>query len=125
LTEARLNTPLVLVVDDEVLVANMIADQLGDLGYMVAGPVYTLKEGQRVASTAPINGALVDINLGREGLSSSIAGILISRNIPFRFVSGYNEVPDKRFRHVPILTKPFTISSLAQAVEQMLASATC
>ena len=60
MTEARLNTPLVLVVDDEVLVANMIADQLGDLGYMVAGPVYTLKEGQRVASTAPINGALVD-----------------------------------------------------------------
>jgi hypothetical protein len=53
---------VLLVVDDEVLVANMIADQLGDLGYMVAGPVYTLKDGQ--------DGALIDVNLGRGTLSS-------------------------------------------------------
>jgi hypothetical protein len=61
---------VLLVVDDEVLVANMIADQLGDLGYMVAGPVYTLKDGQRLVIDAPIDGALIDVNLGRGTLSS-------------------------------------------------------
>jgi hypothetical protein len=44
-----------LVVDDEVLVAGMIADQLAEFGYTVAGPACTLKDGQLLASGAPID----------------------------------------------------------------------
>jgi DNA-binding response OmpR family regulator len=112
-----------LVVDDEVLLATMMADQLEDLGYLVAGPAYTLKDGLRLASDALIDGALIDVNLGKTGVSSPIADILIARNIPFLFVSGYDEVPVERFRHIPILSKPFSMDSLTAAVGRMLAAA--
>jgi two-component SAPR family response regulator len=112
-----------LVLDDEVLVALMIAEQLGEFGFKVAGPAHTLQDGRRLATDAPIDGALLDINLGKDGLSSPVADILIARKIPFLFVSGYNHAPEERFRQIPFFSKPFTMGKLALAVDQMLAPA--
>ena len=109
-----------LVVEDDILIAGMVADQLGDLGYLVAGPAHSLEDGKRLAIDAPIDGALIDVNLRRGVLSSPIADILIGRRIPFLFVTGYNEVPEDRFRHISLLPKPFTMERLRRAVERML-----
>ena len=110
----------ILVVEDDILIAGMVADQLGDLGYLVAGPAHSLEDGKRLAIDAPIDGALIDVNLRRGVLSSPIADILIGRRIPFLFVTGYNEVPEDRFRHISLLPKPFTMERLRRAVERML-----
>jgi DNA-binding response OmpR family regulator len=114
---------VLLVVDDEVLIADLVADQLGDLGYSVAGPAYTLEDGKRLARDAAIDGALIDVHLGRGGLSTPIAEILKERKIPFLFASGFNDAPDKRFRDIAILTKPFSMDRLNAAVGRMLAPA--
>jgi two-component SAPR family response regulator len=114
------NRKALLVVEDDILIAGMVADQLGELGYLVAGPAHSLQDGKRLAVDAPIDGALIDVNLGRGVLSSPIADILIERKIPFLFVTGYNEVPEDRFRHISLLPKPFTLERLRRAVERML-----
>jgi two-component SAPR family response regulator len=112
-----------LIIEDDMLIAGMVADQLTELGYLVAGPAYSLEDGKRLAIDAPIDGAMIDVNLGRGTLSSPIADILIERKIPFLFVTGYNEVPEVRFRHISVLPKPFTTDHLRRAVEKMLALA--
>jgi two-component SAPR family response regulator len=114
------NRKALLVVEDDILIAGMVADQLGELGYLVAGPAHSLKDGKRLAIDAPIDGALIDVNLGRGTLSSPIADILIDRRVPFLFVTGYNEVPEDRFHHISLLPKPFTMERLRLAVERML-----
>jgi ActR/RegA family two-component response regulator len=96
-----------LVVEDDMLIASMIADQLAELGYIVAGPAYSLEDGKRLAIDAPIDGALIDVKLANDTPSSPIADILIERKIPLLFVTGYNEVPEARFRNISVLPKPF------------------
>jgi two-component SAPR family response regulator len=114
------NRKALLIVEDDILIAGMVADQLGDLGYLVAGPAHSLEDGKRLAIDAPIDGALIDVNLGKGTRSSPIADILIDRRVPFLFVTGYNEVPEDRFRHISLLPKPFTMERLRLAVERML-----
>jgi len=115
------NRKALLVVEDDMLIAGMIADQLAELGYVVAGlNIRWLEDGKRLAIDAPIDGALIDVRLGRGIVSSPIAHILIERKIPFLFVTGYSEVPEDRFRHISLLPKRFTMERLRHAVEQML-----
>jgi DNA-binding response OmpR family regulator len=107
-----------LVVEDDFLIGALLTEQLEELGYVVVGPASSLDEASRLAVDAPINGALLDINLG-VGRSNSIAEILIARKIPILFVSGYRQTPDEKFRAIPILSKPFTLATLKAAVENI------
>jgi hypothetical protein len=50
------NRKAMLVVEDDILIAGMVADQLADLGYLVAGPAHSLEDGKRLAVDAPIDG---------------------------------------------------------------------
>jgi DNA-binding response OmpR family regulator len=109
-----------LIVEDDMLIAGMVAAQLAELGYLVAGPAYSLEDGKRLAIETPIDGALIDVKLGRGTLSGPIADILIKRKILVLFVTGYNEVPEVRFRLISVLPKPFTIEHLRRAIENML-----
>jgi two-component SAPR family response regulator len=113
---------VLLIVEDDILIASMVADQLAELGYVVAGPAYSLEDGKRLANDVSIDGALIDVKLERGALSSPIADILIERKIPFLFVTGYNEVPDVRFRNISVLPKPFTVEHLRRAIERMLSA---
>jgi CheY-like chemotaxis protein len=68
----------VLVVEDESLVALLMAEQLAELGYTVIGPAFTMSEARRLASLASIDAALVDLNL-HGILADEIADILARR----------------------------------------------
>jgi two-component SAPR family response regulator len=53
-----------------------------------------------------IDAGIIDVNLGGEFVYP-VADVLVARQIPFLFVTGYGvESIDARFRHVPILKKP-------------------
>jgi CheY-like chemotaxis protein len=105
----------VLLIEDEALVGLLIADSLSALGYMVVGPVSTLSGACEHAQNAAIDAALVDLNL--HGLAADpVAEILTRRNIPFMFVSGYDDPPPAPYRDVGILHKPFTTDDLLRAV---------
>jgi CheY-like chemotaxis protein len=116
----RAPTKRVLVVEDEALIALMMADQLAELGYTVIGPAFNISEARRLASVASIDAALLDLNL-HGILADEVADILVRRDIPFHLVTGYSDPPPARHKNVEVLQKPFQQNDLRLAVEGMLA----
>jgi CheY-like chemotaxis protein len=109
----------VLVVEDESLVALLMADEISELGYRVVGPACTMEEARRLAQTAPLDGALLDLNI-HGVLSHEIADLLSRRKIPFMFITGYNEPPAGAYTDINVLHKPFELTGLAHAIEGLL-----
>jgi CheY-like chemotaxis protein len=109
----------VLVVEDEAFLALLMADQVSELGYRVVGPACTMPEARCLAQMAPIDGALLDLNL-HGVLSHEIADILSRRKIPFAFITGYDEPPAGAYTDIDVLHKPYELISLARAIEDML-----
>ena len=95
----------VLVVEDEFLVADLLADALDEAGATLAGMAGTLAEALRLAETAPIDLAVLDWNLGGER-SAPVARLLSRRKVPFVISTGYGTL-DEEFAAVPTLTKPY------------------
>jgi two-component system, chemotaxis family, sensor kinase Cph1 len=108
-----------LVVEDECLVALMIADLLVELGYNIVGPAFTISEARRLASTGPIDAALIDVNLN--GIrSDEVVDILSRRKIPFLFVTGYDSLPTDFRMDADLLKKPFGQDDLQRAIKGVL-----
>lgn len=106
-----------LVVEDELFVAMLVEDLLGDLGCAIIGPVCSAAEAEAAARAAVFDFALLDVNLDGE-TSFAAADVLRERRIPFAFVTGYGEQgvrPD--LRDVPVLSKPIDPRRLAQVIE--------
>src|SRR6185369_10114927 len=102
----------VMVVEDEALVALVLADQLTELGLSVVGPCSSVSEAKAVADKGDFEAAILDVNLGGE-LVYPVADLLSSRGIPFIFVTGYGrESIDRRFADAPVLEKPVEMESL-------------
>ena len=99
-----------------------MTDQLAELGYIVVGPAYSLADAIRVATNDPMDAALLDWWL--DGVTSDrVADIFMERRIPFTFLTGYAQFAGERYRHIPILKKPFMMDALEGAVSAMLANA--
>lgn len=110
----------VLVVEDESMICMMIEQFLGDLGCTVVATAAKLEDGLRMAKTAAIDAAVLDINLGGQ-LSYPIALTLMDRAIPFLFATGYGKVPE-RFKGVPVLAKPFGVDDLQDGLLRAMAA---
>ncbi len=108
----------ILMVEDEFLVGLMAQRILEHLGAIVVGPHGRLADGLAAAKTERLDGALLDFNLAGE-LAEPLADLLITRGVPFAFLTGYQrDSIDRRYANVPLLQKPVE----AQALEQVLVS---
>jgi CheY-like chemotaxis protein len=109
----------ILVVEDQYLIGLMIADQLKELGYQTVGPVYAIEDARRLAKYVPIHAAILDWDLDG-ARSSELADILTARGIPYLFATGYNKLPLPRFSKVLVLSKPWGLSDLRDALKSIL-----
>ena len=106
----------VLIVEDEALVSLMMADMLSDLGCQVIGPAATVRFGLELVAHHAIDGAILDFDVGGE-TSYPIADLLLSRETPFAFATGYgSEQLDPRFQEVLTISKPFQLEALEAAI---------
>lgn len=107
--------PKILVVEDNDLVAETIAEALIDDGYEVVGPAPTLNAGLEFAHDTELDGALLDVNLAGR-LCFPIAMVLAERNVPFLFLTGYHDasVIPPELRWAWRLTKPFHLADLGK-----------
>ena len=104
----------VLVVEDEALVALVLADQLSDMGLCVIGPCSNVTEAKTAVAESDFEVAILDVNLGGE-LVYPVADLLVSRGTPFVFVTGYGrESIDRRFAGVSVLEKPVERKALEE-----------
>ena len=109
----------VFVVEDEMMIALMIEDVLRGLGCEIVGPVSRLESALQIAKEARFDAAILDITI-RGGEVYPVADVLIERDIPFMFASGYGDwaLPEA-FRGLPRLPKPFTPDELENALRAL------
>ena len=102
----------ILVLEDEPLIALMLADWLQELGHDVVGPFGEANRALPLIDGGGIDAALLDLHL-RDGDSCAVATRLQSDGIPFAFASGDggNNLP-QAYRGCPILAKPFQFESI-------------
>jgi CheY-like chemotaxis protein len=113
-----------MVVEDEALVATMVADMLEELGGLVVGPAVTLAEGLALAETAEIDVAVLDVNLRGQRVDP-VAEMLQKRGIPFVFATGYGGGPGGRWADAPTIDKPYAIDGLARILGELADPPAC
>lgn len=108
----------ILLVEDEPLVAMMMAQILRELGAQVLGPAATLAEAQSVPNDA-IDAAVLDVNIDGTYIYA-FADQLEARHVPVVFVTGYEaDYVEERFAKAPILAKPIEPQELAAALASL------
>src|SRR4029079_17136599 len=114
------DSPKVLIVEDEWLLAEHYASILRDAGYSIVGPAPSLDEALGLLSGADVDVALVDINL-RGTPSYPLAERLITQQVPFAFVTGYQpaDLPPELARQ-PLVRKPARSAELLGVVQTLL-----
>jgi len=107
----------VLVVEDNLLLAEVTKILLEDRGCQVVGPAGWLQNGLELARAESLDGAVLDINLHGE-MSFAIAEVLHARGVPFVFVTGYEDrsIVPMAYRSAPRLDKPVADERLIEAM---------
>lgn len=109
----------VLLVEDELHVLLLIEDFLVELGCTVESAT-SLDAALRAAGSAPVDAAVLDVNL-QGATSFPVAAVLASRRIPFVFATGYaGRRLGTPWQDRPWLQKPFVAAQLAQALRTAL-----
>jgi len=117
----KLKDVRVLLVEDEFLIAEELADVLGDSGAKVLGPCSNLKQALNLANSLDMEVALLDVNLDGDHIYP-VADVLAARAIPFVFMTGYSRdalPPEHRSR--PVVRKPFQAAELLRVLDSLIA----
>ena len=110
----------ILIVEDEPLIAMMLEDFLDVLDKQTAGTSDSVESALARVEQGGIDAAILDVNLRNGEKSTPIAEALARKGIPFVFATGgSDESLDPRFRDRPHLTKPFTMDSVAKALDAL------
>ena len=115
-------TARILVVDDEVLIAMEIADNLEANGFEVVGPCQSVSQALDVLTKPDCcDAAVLDASLRNES-AQPVALALLALQVPFVVVSGYSahQLPDA-LAAAPLLTKPVPADALIAQLRLMLA----
>ena len=112
----------VLIVEDEYLIAQDLAEALRAAGAEVAGPVGSATDAERILDGGtPPDLALLNVRL-RGGTVFALADKLDQAGVPFVFVSGYDSssLPE-RFKDRPRVEKPVQSDVLMERIRAVLA----
>jgi DNA-binding response OmpR family regulator len=112
-------SPLVLILEDETMIAMMIEDELADAGYQVAGPFATCNSAFSWLSTNTPDLAVLDTQLP-DGSCRDLAVELRRRGIPFVVYSGVTDTHMTELAGVPWVAKPATGKALLDALTQAI-----
>jgi DNA-binding response OmpR family regulator len=82
-----MRSPLVLLVEDEALIALAVTDDLETAGYAVAGPFHRSSDTLAWLREQSPDVAIINIHL-RDGSSAELARVLRERDVPFVVYSG-------------------------------------
>jgi CheY-like chemotaxis protein len=112
--------PRILVVDDEPLVSMLVENWLAELGCEVVGPARSVQGGLDLASSADLDGAILDINLGGKN-AYCVADALKQRGVPFAFATG-DGAPEagSGFDNPILLSKPFDFEAVKAVLGKLL-----
>ena len=115
------DSPRILVIEDELLIALLIEEMVRETGYRVSGVAHTMAMARQEFAKRNFDAVLFDINIGGR-YHPEIADFLLDTGVPFAFVTGYDYLVEPRHETVPVLEKPFTLSQLRALLERVVGS---
>ncbi len=117
---AGLRKSSVLVVEDEWLIAQMIAAELKEAGYAIVGPAASLDVALTLIAGGGFDAAVLDVNLNGTQCFP-LAEALDAKGVPYLFLTGYiqRDLPAP-YRHRPTLPKPMGANALVTGVAALL-----
>lgn len=113
---------VILLAEDEVVIALELAESLERDGFVVAGPFTTCHEAEAWLTANEPAGAILD-NALRDGPCEALAGDLRARGIPFIVYSGHGRAADSppAFQDAPWIVKPVPTETLLGTLRAALA----
>lgn len=106
----------ILVVDDDVLIGMLLGDMLRTMDHSVCATALTQEDAVADAAEHLPDLMIVDVRLGRGSGIEAVDEILLSRNVPYFFMTG-NIAKLRALRpHSAALEKPFGEAELASAI---------
>ena len=114
----------ILVVEDEAIIAMLVEEMVLDFGSEVLGPAAKMDEALRLASKAPLDAAILDVNVGGAAIFP-VADVLHQREHRSSSTGYGAGMLPSRFAHRPTLSKPFDYQSLTEALRTVLADQPC
>lgn len=114
---ASLKGRRLLVVEDDFFIVEELLRQLEQAGLEVVGPEGNLGKAMvLLGSTQHLDGAILDINLQGE-MVFPLADALVSRSIPFVFLTGYEPaIIPPRLSHIKLCDKRVELEALMTAL---------
>ena len=108
----------ILVVEDNLLMADMVAGLVQRAGFDVAGPCGQVAEALQLVAKGGLAGAVVDLNLHGD-LSLPICWALSRRRIPYAFLTAYADpwIVPPGLRGARWLAKPVDPAALTEALQ--------
>ena len=113
--------PLVLILEDEAVIALNLQDELQDAGYSIGGPFTTCSDALSWLETNTPDLAVLDTIL-KDASCDEVARELADRKVPFLIYSGHREDKEllAEFNHVRWIEKPVPPSVLIEECKQLL-----
>jgi two-component SAPR family response regulator len=115
---AKPDTPVILLVEDEWLIAVSVQNVLEETGMSVVGPVPNVDAALALLEKEKIDAAILNVRLG-ERFSFPVAQRLIEMSIPFIFLTSESMIPSPFDEH-PRLSKPFDMKALVAAITKAM-----
>ena len=107
----------VLIIEDEVLIAMMLLNEIERAGGTPIGPVTSVAAALKEIESGSADVALVDGKL-IDGSAADLAAALAGRRIPYVVVSGYEEANlPAPLQGAPFIAKPISLPLLIEAIK--------
>ena len=106
----------VMIIEDEELIATLLAEVLETLGYTVSAIAATETEAVTVATHNPPDLMIVDVYLGEGSGISAVAEITKSVFVPHVFMTGDRRHVEAYTSGAIVLQKPFGLDALKFAI---------
>ena len=109
----------ILIVEDEALIAMVLADSLEDGGHEVVGPAATMAEALALCEAAPPELAVLDVNLGDGSNGVDVARALLERWGVLSIFASAQMMEARRARDIALgqIRKPYGTETVLRSVE--------
>ncbi len=112
----------ILIVEDDMMLAMLLEDQLADLGLRTI-TASRVAAAVPIAASEAIDAAILDVNVAGDPIYP-VAEALRARGIRFAFATGYGVGGLKAdYRDSPTLRKPYAVGELERTVNKLLSPA--
>jgi CheY-like chemotaxis protein len=113
----------VLIVEDNSLIGEVIAETISEAGGWPLGPVLSEREALDMIDYNPgmPDAAILDVRL--DGLTFGVADRLHDLGVPFVFATGHSGDVPEHLRDVQVCQKPYTARELLSALQRAMVTA--